>query len=369
MRKNENYICTVGVLSGNQKPHRNCPQGKKARIMKEMIIYAEKRQVLVYFFYSLDVDWRHQLIKGLRWKGNKWVSEFYAFPDIVYNRIPSRTLENRKVAQYLLQKFNEDENLYVFNSRYLDKWEVYQTLSNHPLGDELLPETRLFTYSNLEELMSRYSEVYLKPINSSRGKGIIKIKTTGANTYAYAHAEFPRTNWNRCFSFKALCEALNSLIAGKNDYLVQKGIELARFQDRIFDLRTQVQKDGEGKWLMTGVGVRVAGRNRIVTHIPNGGFLAAYDEVMLENFGPSKEIRQQLDWQLKRIAKQVPVILEKGLSINLDILSIDIGVDSNGKMWVIEANSKPASFDENDIRQRHLKYLVDYCIFIAQNKK
>lgn len=368
MRKNGNYICTVGVLSGNQKPHRDYPQSKKARIMKEMISYAENRQVLVYFFYTLDVNWRQQVIKGLRCKGNKWVSELFSFPDIVYNRIPSRTLENRKEAQYLLRKFSEHGGLYLFNSRYLDKWEVYQTLSSHPLGAELVPETRLFSFSNLEELLNRYSEVYLKPINSSRGKGIIKIKNSG-NSCLYVHAEYPKANWNRTNSFKALCEAINALGIGKNDYLVQKAINLARFQGRIYDLRAQVQKNGEGKWIMTGVGVRVAGRNRIVTHIPNGGFLAAYDEVIAASFGESKEFREQLDRQLKRIGRLVPEILERGLSINLDILSIDIGLDSDGRMWVIEANSKPASFDENDIRYRHLKYLIDYCIYIAQNKK
>lgn len=367
MRKNSKYICTVGVLSGNRKPQRNFPRGKRARIMREMMTYAENRRVLVYVFYTSGVNWRQQLIKGLRYNGNKWVNETYPFPDIVYNRIPARSMENKKEAQYLLQRFSADESIYLFNSRYLNKWETHQILHSNPQGAELIPETRLFSFSNLQELLSRHQEVYLKPINNSRGKGIIKIKCS-SNSFLYAHALYPRTNWNRINSFRALCEAMSALGIGKNFYLIQEAIDLARFQGRIYDLRLQAQKNGEGKWIMTGVGVRVAGKNRIVTHIPNGGYLAAYDQVMEESFGKSIEKRRELDRQLLRIAQLIPVILEKGLQINLDIISIDVGVDSNSKMWVIEVNSKPAAFDEKEIRHRHLKYFMDYCIFIAQNK-
>jgi hypothetical protein len=37
--------------------------------------------------------------------------------------------------------------------------------------------------------------------------------------------------------------------------------------------------------------------------------------------------------------------------LSLGVLSLDIGVDESGIMWVIEVNSKPASFDEDDIRK------------------
>jgi len=60
---------------------------------------------------------------------------------------------------------------------------------------------------------------------------------------------------------------------------------------------------------------------------------------------------------------------KKKLGLNLAVLSMDIGIDAAGKLWIIEVNSKPASFDENDIRQRHLQLLMDYFSFVAQKNK
>lgn len=60
-------------------------------------------------------------------------------------------------------------------------------------------------------------------------------------------------------------------------------------------------------------------------------------------------------------------MLEKELKLSLAVLSLDIGVDKNGRMLIIEINSKPASFDENDIRNAHWQNLMDYFIYITEN--
>jgi hypothetical protein len=70
-----------------------------------------------------------------------------------------------------------------------------------------------------------------------------------------------------------------------------------------------------------------------------------------------------LDKQLKTICHTVPPILEDTLGIDLAILSLDIGIGRDGHMWIIEVNSKPASFDEAAIYKRHLALLTDYFLF------
>jgi len=112
----------------------------------------------------------------------------------------------------------------------------------------------------------------------------------------------------------------------------------------------------------------VAGKNRFVTHIPNGGHAASYNEVMNEVFGLTSLTRKQVDEQLEEIRAQVPTILEKELRLSLAVLSLDIGVDKNGRLWIIEINSKPANFDENDIRTAHWKNLMDYFIYVNENR-
>jgi ABC-type nitrate/sulfonate/bicarbonate transport system ATPase subunit len=45
-----------------------------------------------------------------------------------------------------------------------------------------------------------------------------------------------------------------------------------------------------------------------------------------------------------------------------------LGIDEGGKVWILEVNSKPSSFDEDDIRMKHLEYLCDYFIYAARQK-
>ena len=89
--------------------------------------------------------------------------------------------------------------------------------------------------------------------------------------------------------------------------------------------------------------------------------------MMLRVF-PSQRSRKHIDTQLAQIVSSVPLILEKALDINLAILTMDLGIDEGGRVWVLEVNSKPSSFDEDDIRMRHLEYLCDYCIYAARQK-
>ncbi|MDD2620572.1 MAG: YheC/YheD family protein [Syntrophomonadaceae bacterium] len=368
MRNINDYSCTIGVLTSPEMTNGGYPRGKKSKLYKEMLTYAEKRNVLVFFFYADNVDWKHQQIKGYTSaKNNRWINKVYPMPDIVYNRIRYRSIEGKMQIRNVLQKFEQNQHIYLFNSRFLNKWEIYQAMCQYPAELETFPPTALFNKQSFKEFLCKYQEVYLKPVNGSVGKGIIKVISV-SDHYLYAEAQPKRIIWKKYSSFKNLYEQLKRLDVMDNQYLVQKAIDLATYDGKIFDLRSQMQKNGQGEWVLTGIAVRIAGKDRIVTHIPNGGCAASYDQVISHIFGNYPEKTEGLKSQLTRIGAQIPQILERELGIRLAVLSIDIGVDAEGKMWVIEVNSKPASFDEDDIRQKHLKFLIDYCLYITRNK-
>ena len=62
---------------------------------------------------------------------------------------------------------------------------------------------------------------------------------------------------------------------------------------------------------MTGVGVRIAGKNRFVTHIPNGGTLAAYNDIIPSLAEIDSHNSQSFDKQLKNICLFIPKLLEE----------------------------------------------------------
>lgn len=354
---------TVGVLTTANK--RGLPGGERSRLFKEMVSYGQKKDIAIYFFFARDVYWKQRKIRGFTWNGKVWRRGIFPFPEIVYNRIRFRNIESQLHVKHLLRQLERDPAIYLFNSRFLNKWEVYKALRIRKSTAKWLPETVRFNRQTLAAMLRKYSEIFLKYSYGSLGKGIIKVKHLPHGYYAYAVAKKGAMTWKKCSSVDSLYRQL--VVLSKNAYLVQQGIDLAQYKGQIFDLRTQFQKDGAGEWVLTGVAVRIAGKNRFVTHIPNGGRAASYTKVMDEVFGAGSMTRQQIDEQLEEIRALVPQVLEKELQLSLAVLSLDIGVDKNGRMWIIEINSKPANFDENDIRNAHWQNLMDYFIFIAEN--
>ena len=144
-------------------------------------------------------------------------------------------------------------------------------------------------------------------------------------------------------------------------YLVQKAIPLALHQQTPFDLRILVQKNRRGHWEVAGMGIRVAGRNRITTHVPQGGRIEQVDKILGHLFpGNVEEIKEQVE----QLALLTAHVLEEHYR-RLGEFSLDMGLDQDGRLWLFEANAKPMKFDEEDIRQRSLFNLIDYAQYLT----
>lgn len=357
----------VGILTNRDK-NGIYPIGKNGKIFKEMFYVAQKQGVFLFEFYPEGVNIKSKTIKGHSIdRLGRFYSATFPFPDVVYNRIRYRVIENSKDVKQVLKIFENNPAINVFNTRFLNKLEVYRVLKKNPATAEIIPETAIYNTRNLKYFLGKYGSLYLKPIANSRGKGIIKLGIGMAGDYSVQHAAKAYSDYHSNLAQAHLKMKRYGLKPMR--YLVQKAIPLATYKGRPFDLRVQVQKDALGKWMLTGVGARVAGPNRIVTHVPNGGTAKAFDAVINEAFKESSTINNDINKQLLRITSIVPEVLEKELKINLAILSMDIGIDNKGKLWLIEANSKPASFDEDAIRKVHTQTLIDYFIFCARNTK
>ncbi|HEX3011935.1 MAG TPA: YheC/YheD family protein [Syntrophomonadaceae bacterium] len=357
----------VGILTTvNYNPVSGLPRGKEAYYFAELITYAHRLGIFIYLFYPSDVNWNNNTIKGYtldtKRKFPKWEEGLYPIPDIVYNRIRSRSIENKPNVLKLLNKF-ESKGITLFNSRFLDKWVVYNALQSNPFLVQTLPPTAIFSYDNLKDYLAKYSEVFIKPRNSSIGKGIIKV-VKHSDKYMFAQARSNKINWQPCSSFDQLYNAVTTIVVHSSRYIIQMGIDLAKVDNKIFDLRVLVQKDKEGQWILSGTGVRAAAPEHFVTHIPNGGSARPYEDVVQQVFSYSTAAKKIFNEQLKVIATEAPQTLERITGLLLAILSVDIGIDREGKMWIIEMNSKPSSFDETIIRDNYLKHFNDYCIHI-----
>src|SRR5690606_12610226 len=63
---------------------------------------------------------------------------------------------------------------------------------------------------------------------------------------------------------------LTRLTRGRT-YLIQQGIDLARYRRRPYDIRVSVQRGGGGNWQVTGMVGKVAGKGKYLTNVARGG--------------------------------------------------------------------------------------------------
>jgi hypothetical protein len=353
----------VGVMITPPGAKTGFPAGKKSRLFREMVVAGKKRNVSMYFFYPGAANPIKKRVAGFEWTGKRWVTRSFPLPDIVYNRILSRSAEQSRPVSTLLKRLQQMDEVILFNTRFLDKWEVYQAMTRSGLPLNRVPETALLSRAAIKDFVNRYRSVFLKPRDGSLGAGIVKISRARDTGFIYERTGTDRGKYVR--SADQLYQRLLALSFRPARYLVQEGVDLQTYRGSVFDIRCQVQKNGQGKWVFTGAGVRVAARGRFVTHVPNGGKRAVFDEVIGEIYGHSTRIRKEYSERLEEVTLTTARILERELGLHLAILSMDVGLDRSGEFKIIEVNSKPAIFDEKEIRYRHLAYLCDYFLYLG----
>lgn len=327
-------------------------------LYRPLMQLAEKRGMLAYLFSPQDINWTDRTVWGYRMDHGRWGSARYPLPDVVYDRIPSRMDERR--ADVIRTKERLQKELPYFNPSYLNKWDVHGKLAKRAETRAYLPDTRLLnTINDLAYFLTRYEEVYLKPTMSSIGKGIMKI-TKNDRGYLLHHRKGQAVKRSFYPSVTQLFAAIRPLIR-KRAYLVQQGIDLATYRGHHYDVRTLAQKDGAGKWTVTGMAARVAAHGAYVTHVPNGGTRQPLKRVV------ASDRFAEISQQLHEAGRVIPMVLEDEMGKTFGEMSLDLAVDRKGEIWLIEANAKPFRFDEPVIRGVARQRLLDYACYLANH--
>lgn len=323
--------------------------------------FAEIGGLFYVFTYK---DFTAHKVSGYYWNGEEWEFSNLPLPDVIYNRVHSRKLEQMK----LFQKFREaiDQlNIPFFNDRFLSKWEVYHHLSHQEKIVPYLPETELFSTESLIAFLEKYPAVFLKPVHGSQGRNIIKISKdndvfhcqTSLNTQSDQPIQYP--------SAEELLHQLQSLLT-KRAYIIQQAIPLAAHQSRTIDYRVLCHKNTADLWQVTSIVARMSGEQQFVSNIARGGEIIK-PQTALEIFFPKKAAAEIL-LLMKELALEAAAAISQNSAGLTGELGIDIGVDPTGRLWLIEINSKPSKNFEQPAKGRirpSTKAIVQLCTSLA----
>ncbi|MEX2461709.1 MAG: YheC/YheD family protein [Paenibacillaceae bacterium] len=297
-----------------------------------------------------------------------WIQKMTPLPNVIYNRIPSRKDELQPEVQQTIQACMKHNKIHLFNPSFFDKWTLFGWLNKAKATKKYIPVTRMLTqFNELEAMLLRYGLVYLKPASGKAGRGIMKIELTTSDPPYRLHIQHKQKSL--IFGYRSIAD-LGARIRqriGSEDYIVQQGIYLAKYQNRAFDLRVLVQKNAQGLWSLTGIGARIAGDFSITTHVPRGGSIDEPQKLLNITFGHKvgRRIMRRVKLTSYAIAKQI----EKAAKHPMGEMSLDLGVDTAGQIWFFEANSRPMKFDEPEIRKKSLERIIQYSDYLTHSRK
>jgi hypothetical protein len=307
---------------------------------KQMIIAGKSLDVDVYIFTPGNVDEQNKKIYAYSFDlaRNKWLRKWISYPDLFFDRARYQSVERyRQVSQFK----KRNPTLPFISAPLSNKWNVHQVLVRKPNIKPFLPSTLLYCrFNDLRQELLHRSLVFLKPINGTGGRGILRIQRLPNGTYSISG----RTQSRRIIPEQRVnMPKLRSMIIQKQPnqrFIIQQGIDLRLNTDSVHDYRLLIQKNGSGEWEVTGCVGRIGPSGSVTSNLHGGGKAVPMLKLLQLWFKNQKKVTQVAD-DIHSFSHQLVEVLEDSYG-RLCELALDIAVDRSGRVWLLEVNTKPA---------------------------
>ncbi|MBT2691111.1 YheC/YheD family protein [Bacillus sp. ISL-47] len=336
--KNQNAGPVIGILTSKGKDNTLAGNGPLFKALQEEVL---QNKGISFVFTTEDIE--KNSVNGYIYlpDQDKWIKACCPLPHLVYNRVPFRKHEQTDSYNEACNFFKK-HNIPFFNPGFLDKYEVCQLFMDHPHLQKYIPDTILVTdESVLKNFIGKFRDIYLKPAQGAKGKGIYRLSHSGGKKLIISGLK-------DSFSYKCFESFWNEwkvTLTGKA-YLAQKSIISAQLDGKRFDFRI-LAHFSRGEYQVTGIGIRQAQDQEITTHIPNGGIMIPYEKVR------TKEHDEFINMAVSEAGK----LLKKEIGFYREF-SMDAGLSEKGKYFIYELNAKPMSFDEASIESKRVQELT-----------
>ncbi|WP_164931546.1 YheC/YheD family protein [Longirhabdus pacifica] len=248
-------------------------------------------------------------------------------------------IKKSNIASKRMKKNNRNKRI-IMPRR--SKMRIMYMLETDERIQPYLPETTMMSPYKLRRMLNKYKMVYIKPNDGGAGNRLMKLRKVVRNNrvrYQYDMNTPRRTISGSTPSFLALLKTIKRKKLNR-PYVIQKGIHLLRYNNRITDLRVMVQKK-RNTWKVTGIVVKIAVKNRVVTHSLYGSKLISLPS-LLEHKKLSPGRKRTIQKQLVHLCIDIAKKIETQYPQYRDF-GIDVGFDTAFKPWVLEVNYKKPS--------------------------
>lgn len=342
----------IGMLHHRQDP---------TTVIKSYAYAAVARAEGAQFFYFTpkSVNFTKRTINGKVYEDGQWQEKIMPFPDVIYN---AGSPEKLAVSKSIIERLKKD---IPFTTHSIgNKWNVMKRLKEaKTFANYLIPTETVKNVDVFHLFINKFDQVVFKPIDGRKGKGIYFILKK-ENAY-----EVRKDRDLSSYTKTELDAWLHEQLA-TGTFIMQPYIESKMKSGQVYDFRLHVQKNGEGKWVVTTIYPRVAPQGSIIPNINNGGFTNYLDPFLKQEFKEEAfNIRRMLEHFSLSLAQHLDDIQMQQFGEVIDEIGIDVGLDEQQKIWIYEVNWRPgcppAFYLELDV----VYHTIRYAMFLAKNQK
>jgi hypothetical protein len=316
---------------------------------------AAKAEGVDFFYFTPGrVNIKQQKIIGKVYENGQWIEKEFPFPDVIYNASYPVSDKAEQIIDYLFDRI-------PFTSHSIgDKISVYNRINKaKKFNQYLIPFHKLTDVQVFLNMINRYKKVIIKPLSGHQGGGVVLIEKYGS------HYNMNAAELQSSINEKQLIEWISHKIQEK-DYLVQQFITSQTKSGHVFDFRLHVQKNGDGKWVITSIYPRIGRLGTITSNMGSGGY-STYLEIFLKTeFGDSW-------YDIQRYLEQFAITFSNHFDSlygnKLDELGIDVGIDENQKLWLFEVNWRPGPPNIFNVELDVAKNTILYAKYLADRNK
>lgn len=351
--------------------HHLFPPFMEKNFFKILTLYGLKKGIKVTVFSLDDIIWTRNKVIGYRYfpKRGGWLLGEYPIPTLIYDRVFYFNHEQLKRCRRNIRRLIEEKQVIFLGRGLPGKWKVYQMCQDNPQLVPFLPETiKVSLTTNWKKKLGEHQALFFKPAVGSHGKRVFKLSKTPRGLEITGRTATNQI-FNLCFATEKACSTWLGQVALKKNYIMQPYLTLNTKANTPFDIRILVQKNKEGQWEETGRVVRIGKKHGLTSNLHGGGTAVETNHFLAKHFSPEQleEINRQLDIIIEELPKQLEE--KHGALVEL---GIDVGIDQQGKAWLLEANSKPGrrSFQlikNKSVIKKSLLAPLDYAEYVLSH--
>lgn len=338
----------IGVYYCDLNPRFSINKKRLNALIKE----SKNQDTKLIFFCSKDVDFESRTIEADVFKNGKWITETTNFPDVIHNVFPKIRIQ-RSRTERMLRKEIPFTCFNIGNKFYFPK----KIVESGKFAELLVPFKVVTDISVLHQFLDKNRKAVIKPIRGRQGQQIFFVEMKGKRYSVLEHKKHYILNGEQFDNWvnKVILKEIGS-------YIIQKYVECRTKAGEPFDIRAHVQKNGEGKWVLTRIYPRIGNKKSILSNISRGGRTEELSKLLIDEFGTDgKKIYDEII----NLSMDLTIHIDKLHNFAFDELGLDIAIDKNRRYWLHEVNTGPQSTYHEEERAVNI---IAYNKYIGENQ-